>query len=96
MDEYVEQYGEGLTMAGCKPEDVQVLPALGDFSIWFAHKYPPGTTTITLSSFWGSRYFLSLEIHRVDRDIAFAWAKEVATQVIQRVAAGAGEQSRGN
>lgn len=96
LEEYVEQYGEGLTMAGCKPEDVKVLPGLGDYSIWFAHKYPPDTTTITLSAFWGPRYFLSLEIHRVDREVAFAWAKEVATQVIERVAGGGRGQLRGH
>lgn len=87
MDGYVEQFGEGLTMAGCTRDDVEQLPGLGDFSIWFAHEYPPETTTITLSSFWGDGRFLSLEIHRIDREIALAWAKDVAAGVIERVAA---------
>lgn len=96
MDEYVEQFGEGLNIAGCKPEDVQTIPGLGDFSIWFPHKYPPDTNTITLTSFWGGRNFLSLEIHRIDRKIALAWAKDVAAQVIQRVPAVAAAQSPGD
>jgi len=86
MEEYLLLDGEGVHIAGSKPDDVTQLEGLGDFSIWFPHKYPPETTTITLSSFFGDGYFLSIEVHRVDREVAFAWARDVAAQVIERVA----------
>lgn len=86
LADYFVDFGEGPIMAGATREDVEALPGLGDFAVWFPH----ADGSLTLSAFWGGKYFLSLEVHGVDRQVAFAWSKAIAEQVIERMRSGGG------
>lgn len=81
LEEYIVDYGEGPILAGATRDDLEVIPDLGDFAVWFPHE----DGSLTLSAFWDGRYFLSVEVHGVDRKIAFDWSKELAAEVIQRL-----------
>jgi hypothetical protein len=81
LEEYVVDYGEGPILAGVTRGALERVPELGEFAVWFPH----ADGSLTLSAFWGGSYFLSVEVHGVDREIAFAWSKELAARVIERV-----------
>lgn len=89
LEDYFVDFGEGPILAGSTRDDVEAIEGLGDFAAWFPHK----DGSITLSAFWGGNYFLSLEIHGVDTQIAYDWSKAVAEQLIRRVTTGGNGQA---
>ena len=89
LDQFWEREGGGVQMLGSSREQIEPLPQLGDFALWF-----PVEGGMQLFTYWKSQYILVLTVRGVPTERALPWARALAAASVQRASRRARRSSR--
>jgi len=69
--------GAGIGLVGGDREEVEEIPGLGDYSVWY-----PIRDGMALHTYWGGDYILAVNVRGIPVEKGLAWAKEVSKAAI--------------
>ena len=79
LEQFWEREGGGVQMLGSSREQIELLPLLGDYALWF-----PVEGGMQLFSYWKNQYILVLTVRGVPTERALPWARALAAASLQR------------